>query len=87
MAGYELVFRKTVAKELRKVPKSDLQRILTRIDGLASEPRPADAEKLTGNDLYRVRQGQYRIIYEIADQRLVVTVVKVGHRREVYRGY
>jgi mRNA interferase RelE/StbE len=86
MAAYELVFRKSVAKELRSLPKRDLQRVLSRIDTLADEPRPAGAEKLSGRELYRIRQGQYRIVYEIADQRLIVTVVRVGHRRDIYRG-
>lgn len=86
MAAYELVFRKSVAKDLRNLPKRDLQRVLSRIDTLADEPRPAGAEKLSGRELYRIRQGQYRIVYEIADQCLIVTVVRVGHRRDIYRG-
>lgn len=85
MAAYELVFRKSAAKELRSVPKGDLQRILKRIEGLTDNPRPAEAEKLTGYDLYRVRQGAYRIVYELADDRLIVTIVRIAHRRNVYR--
>lgn len=86
MAAYELIFRKSVAKDLRGIPKRDLQRILKRIDALASDPRPAGAEKLSGSGLHRVRQGQYRILYEIHDEHLVVTVIAAGHRREIYRG-
>lgn len=85
MAAYELVFRKSAAKELRSVPKGDLQRILKRIEGLTDNPRSAEAERLTGRDLYRIRQGAYRIVYEIADDRLIVTIVRIPHRRNVYR--
>lgn len=85
MASYKLVFKKSVAKDLRPLPKQDVKRILQRIRSLADDPRPAGCEKLSGQERYRVRQGVYRIIYEIEDARLVVLVVKVAHRREVYR--
>jgi mRNA interferase RelE/StbE len=85
MASYELVFRKSVAKDLRAFPKQDVKRILQRIRSLAIDPRPPGCEKLSGQERYRIRQGVYRIIYEIHDARLLVLVVKVGHRREVYR--
>ena len=86
MARYELVFRKSVARDLRSIPKKDVARILKCFDSIADEPRGPGCQKLSGRDRYRVRQGIYRIIYEIQDDVLVVTVVKVGHRREVYRG-
>lgn len=85
MASYELVFRKSVAKDLRTVPNRDVERILERIRGLASDPRTPGCEKLSGLERYRVRQGVYRIIYEIQDEKLIVLIVKVGHRRDVYR--
>ncbi len=85
MASYELVFRKSVAKDLRVLPKQDVKRIMQRIRSLTDDPRPAGCEKLSSQERYRVRQGVYRIIYELHDDRLVVLVVKVGHRREVYR--
>ncbi len=85
MASYELVFRKSVAKDLRALPKQDVKRIMQRIRSLAEDPRPAGCERLSSQQRYRVRQGLYRIIYEINDDRLIVLVVKVGHRREVYR--
>ena len=85
MASYRLVFRQSVAKDLRAIPKHDVARILKRIDALANDPRAMGCEKLSGQERYRVRQGQYRIVYEIVDQDLVVTVVKVGNRRDVYR--
>jgi mRNA interferase RelE/StbE len=85
MASYELVFKKSVAKDLRAFPKQEVKRIMQRIRSLADDPRPAGCEKLSGQERYRVRQGVYRIIYEIEDARLVVLVVKVGHRRDIYR--
>ncbi|TXG78293.1 MAG: type II toxin-antitoxin system RelE/ParE family toxin [Rhodocyclaceae bacterium] len=85
MASYELVFRKSVAKDLRVFPKIDVRRILQRIRALVDDPRPVGCEKLSGQERYRIRQGNYRIIYEIEDIRLLVLIVKVGHRREVYR--
>jgi mRNA interferase RelE/StbE len=85
MASYELVFKKSAAKDLRDIPKADVKRILQRIRSLADDPRPAGCEKLSSLERYRLRQGVYRIIYEIDDDRAVVIVVKVGHRREVYR--
>jgi mRNA interferase RelE/StbE len=87
MAVYELIVRKSVSTDLRAIPKKDLERILARIAALATEPRPPGCEKLSGLERYRLRQGRYRILYEIEDARLTVTVVKVGHRREVYRGH
>jgi len=85
MEKYRLVFKKSVSKDLRPLPKRDIARILKCIQALAEEPRPAGCEKLSGRERYRVRQGVYRIIYEIHDDVLTVVVVKVGHRREVYR--
>ena len=85
MASYELVFRKSVAKDLRRFPQTDVRRIMDRIRALAKDPRPPGCERLSGLERYRVRQGAYRIIYEIQDQRLIVLVVKIGHRRDVYR--
>lgn len=85
MASYELAFRRSVAKDLRAIPKRDVARILERIRQLASDPRPPGCEKLSGLDRYRIRQGAYRILYEIEDSSVTVTVVKVAHRREVYR--
>jgi mRNA interferase RelE/StbE len=85
MASYELLFKKSVAKDLRPFPQTDVRRIMDRIRALANDPRPPGCEKLSGLERYRVRQGAYRIIYEVQDQRLIVLVVKVGDRREVYR--
>ena len=85
MAKYEIVFRKSVRKDLESIPKRDLQRILADIAELANDPRPMQSCKLSGSEKYRLRCGVYRVLYEIQDEILVVCVVKVGHRREVYR--
>jgi len=85
MARYELRFKNSVIKDLRALPRSDVAKVLERIDALRDDPRPPGSEKLSGQERYRVRQGSYRIVYEIEDQQVVVTVFKVGHRREVYR--
>jgi mRNA interferase RelE/StbE len=86
MGRYRLLFRKSVAKDLRGIPKKDVARILRRLDTLSDEPRGPGSEKLSGQERYRVWQGVYRIIYEIRDDVLEVVVVRVGHRRDVYRG-
>ncbi len=85
MARYRLLFKKSIAKDLRAIPKKDVRRILERIEPLAMNPRPDGCEKLTGQARYRVRQGLYRIIYEVQDDACIVVVVKVGHRRDVYQ--
>ena len=85
-ALYSVVIKRSAEKELRAVPLSDLKRVIDRIRGLAQQPRPSGCEKLSGeSERYRIRQGDYRIVYGIADAALRVDVVKVGHRREVYR--
>ncbi len=80
MGKYRLVFKKSVAKDLRGVPKKDVARILQCFEMLAGDPRGPGCEKLSGQEKYRVRQGVYRIIYEIRDDELRVTVVKLAHR-------
>ena len=85
MANYDLVFKKSVAKDLREFPKADVKRILQRIRALADDPRPPGCEKLSGQERYRLRQGAYRIVYEIHEKVLIVLIVKIGHRRDVYR--
>ena len=85
MAKYELVFKKSVSKDLRRLPKKDVARILKRINALSENPRPPGCEKLSGQERYRVRQGVYRIVYAISDQLLCVTIVMVDHRSEIYK--
>ena len=85
MASYRVVLKRSAAKELEAVPLRDRKRLVARIALLAADPRPHGVEKLGGQDRYRVRQGDYRIVYEIEDEVLTVIVVKISHRREVYR--
>ena len=85
MASYSVFITKSAAKELERVPTKDGQRIVAKIFSLADDPRPVGAEKLSGEDKYRIRQGDCRILYEIVDTDLIVTVVRVGNRRDVYR--
>lgn len=85
MARYEIVLRKSVRKDLEPIPKRDVQRIMADIAELASDPRPPQSRKLTGSEKYRLRCGVYRVLYEIQDAILIVCVVNVGRRREVYR--
>ena len=85
MAAYKIYFRKSVEKDFSSIPKKDLVKILRRIEALADNPRPSGCEKLTGQERYRVRQGRYRIVYSIQDEALTVWIVKIGHRKDVYR--
>ncbi|WP_428624004.1 type II toxin-antitoxin system RelE family toxin [Sedimenticola sp.] len=85
MASYELVFKKSVAKDLRSIPNKGVARILKRIEALRDDPRGEGCVKLSAQERYRVRQGIYRIVYEIRDHQLVVMVVKIGHRSEIYK--
>lgn len=85
MAPYELRFKQTVAKDLKGIDRVHLAALFERMSALADDPRPVGLEKLSGLDRYRVRHGPYRIVYEIRDRTLIVVVVKLGHRRDVYR--
>jgi mRNA interferase RelE/StbE len=85
MGRYKLLFKKSVAKDLHAVPKKAVQRIIKKIEVLADDPRPSGCEKLTDREHYRIRQGSYRILYEIQDDVLAVIVVKIAHRSEAYR--
>ena len=85
MEPYRITVKQSVSKDLRKIPKKDVKRILSAIQTLAENPRPPHSKKLSGQERYRLRQGNYRILYSIEDEKLVVCVVKVGNRRDVYR--
>jgi mRNA interferase RelE/StbE len=85
MAAYKFYFKKSVEKDLNGIPKKDLKKILDRIELLAENPRAPGCEKLAGQQRYRLRQGRYRILYSIQDDELTVWVVRVGHRKDIYR--
>jgi len=85
MAAYKILFKKSVWKDFERITKEDLERILKRIKILSKDPRPPGCEKLTGQTRYRLRQGRYRIVYSIQDDKHTVWVVKVGHRKDAYR--
>ena len=86
MARYSLRIKKSARKELEAVAtKSDRRRIIERIESLAENPRPIGSRKLSGRERYRVRQGQYRILYTIENDVLIIHVIKIGHRKDVYR--
>jgi mRNA interferase RelE/StbE len=85
MAEYNILFKKSVWKDFESIPKNDLKKILKAIKSLSKDPRPLGCRKLSSQERYRLRQGRYRIIYSIQDDELTVWVIKVGHRKDVYR--
>lgn len=85
MGSYRVELKKSVLKDLAAIPAKELRKILAAIRSLADNPRPSQAKKLSGREQYRLRQGDYRILYAIQDDALIVFVVAVGHRREIYR--
>lgn len=88
MSRYDVKIARRAIKSIAKLPRKEQQRIRAAIDLLADEPRPPNGVALVGEDsVYRVRVGNYRIVYEVADTRLVIYVVRVGHRRDVYRDH
>lgn len=84
-ASYSLRMKRNAEKELRAIPKVELPKVVARIHALAADPRPPGSQKMAGESRYRVRQGDYRVLYTIDDMEKVVEIVKIGHRREVYR--
>ena len=85
MANYKIEIKKSAAKEIENLPLTVLKRVVAHIQELANEPRPLGCKKLSGDEKYRIRVGDYRILYEIEDEIVTVYVVKVAHRKEVYR--
>ncbi len=85
---YIIEFARSAQKDLQKLPHEQRQRIARRVDRLAENPRPPDVTKLSGfEDVYRIRVGDYRVVYEIQDQRLLIFVIRIGHRGDVYRKF
>jgi len=85
MVNYKIQIKKSALKEMHKIPKKDLQRITGRISLLSQNPMPPGAEKLASQNLFRIRQGDYRILYSIDTKEEIVYIIKIGHRGEVYR--
>ena len=85
MGSYKILIKPSAVKEIEAIPQRERRRIVARIQGLSSNPRPPGSEKLSGQDKFRVRQGVYRIVYSVTDDESSVLIVKVGHRKEVYR--
>lgn len=85
MASYRLLIKPSAAKELENLPAKTRQKIARKIQALAANPRPQGSEKLSAEDLYRIRQGDCRILYGIEDKALSIVVIRIGHRRDVYR--
>lgn len=84
MGKYSVLYTEAFYKSLDPIPRKDTKRILQKTRSLIEDPRPPGSQKLAGQEKYRIRQGNYRIIYRIEEDRLIVIVVKVGHRREIY---
>ena len=85
MEFYKVIFTKSVKKDFRKIPKLDVPKILNEIEELAKNPRSSKTKKLKGEKLYRLRVGNYRVIYDIQDNLMLIFVVKLGHRSDIYR--
>jgi mRNA interferase RelE/StbE len=85
VANYRLLIKPSAAKELEAIPKKDRKRIAARLRALASDPRPPGSEKVSGQERYRLRQGDYRVLYSVSDNEAAVVIVKIAHRRDVYR--
>ena len=85
MEKYRLLIKKSAADELGRIPKKELRRIVERIQGLGEDPRPHGCEKLSAQERYRVRQGDYRVVYSIDDAERIVEIIKIGQRAEIYR--
>lgn len=85
MESYKVLIRRSAADELGRIPKKDLRRIVGRIEKLAGQPRPDGCEKLSGQERFRIRQGDYRIVYSVDDAVRTIEIVKIGHRSEIYR--
>jgi mRNA interferase RelE/StbE len=85
MAEYKITIKKSAVKELEDIPKKELRKIVKRIQSLALNPRPQGCQKLSSQNRLRIRQGDYRVVYSVDDKDCIVNIVKIGHRREIYR--
>jgi len=85
MENYSIEIKRSATKELKRIAANDQERIIDRIRSLSNDPRPSGTKKLSGEEKYRIRQGDYRILYQIDDETITVVVVRIGHRRDAYR--
>ena len=86
MASFSIQWKRSTKKDLRKIPRTEVEKIVRAVGKLSKNPRPESSKKLSGSEYtYRIRVGDYRVIYEIHENEVVVQVIKVGHRRDVYR--
>jgi len=85
VASYSVLIKRAAARELEALPEKPHRQLAAKIQALAANPRPTGCERLSGAELYRIRQGDYRVVYDIQDAVLTVLVVRVGHRREAHR--
>jgi mRNA interferase RelE/StbE len=85
MAEYEIFFKESVWKDFKKIPKNEVKKIFEKIKKLGDNPRSMGCEKLSDQELYRIRHGRYRIVFSIQDTELTIWVIKVGHRKDIYR--
>ncbi|MHB8105611.1 MAG: type II toxin-antitoxin system RelE family toxin [Dehalococcoidales bacterium] len=85
MAEYKVNYKPSVDKDFKSIPDAELKKIVQRIQSLANNPRPLGCKKLTEQDKYRLRQGDYRILYTIDDSAQIVRIMKVGHRKDIYK--
>lgn len=85
MESYSIEIKKSATKELSKLSKNELRRVVDKIRDLSTNPRPEGSKKLSGDEKYRILIGKDRVLYSIEDDRLIVYVVKVGHRKDIYK--
>ena len=85
MSNYNIAFKKSAVKELKKINKTEAKKIMLKVNELSTDPRPFNSIKLTNENKFRIRIGNYRVLYEIIDEMLIVNIVKIKHRKEVYR--
>ena len=85
MGKYRIYIKPTAVKELKEIPKRDVSKIIDKIRSLSSNPRPPGCEKLSTDEKYRIRQGRYRIVYSVENGKLLILVIKIGHRKDIYR--
>ncbi len=86
MASYQIEWRKSTKRDLKSIPVQQVERIITAVESLSADPRPSGCTKLSGSECaYRIRIGDYRVIYEIFDNKLFIEIVKAAHRKDIYR--